>query len=74
MSDEELLDYLFAEQTEDLDNLPLPGNAPYLSETGVVFLYTQYEIAPYSSGIITFEIPFADIHPFLTPEAQELIP
>ena len=74
MSDEELLDYLFAEQTEDLDNLPLPGNAPYLSETGVVFLYTQYEIAPYSSGIITFEIPFADIRPFLTPEAQELIP
>ena len=74
MSDEELLDYLFAEQTEDLDNLPLPGNAPYLSETGVVFLYTQYEIAPYSSGIITFEIPFADIRPFLTPEAQEMIP
>jgi hypothetical protein len=74
MSDEELLDYLFAEQAEDLDNLPLPGNAPYLSETGVVFLYTQYEIAPYSSGIITFEIPFADIRPFLTPEAQELIP
>jgi len=74
MSDEELLDYLFAEQAEDLDNIPLPGNAPYLSETGVVFLYTQYEIAPYSSGIITFEIPFADITPFLTPEAKELIP
>ena len=74
MSDEELLDYLFAEQAEDLNNIPLPGNAPYLSETGVVFLYTQYEIAPYSSGIITFEIPFADIIPFLTPEAKELIP
>ena len=74
MSDEELLDYLFAEQAEDLNNLPLPCNAPYLSETGVVFLYTQYEIAPYSSGIITFEIPFADIRPFLTPEALELIP
>jgi len=26
------------------------------------------------SGIITFEIPFADIRPFLTPEAQEMIP
>ena len=74
MSDEELLDYLFAEQAEDLNNIPLPGNAPYLSETGVVFLYTQYEIAPYSSGIITFEIPFADIIPFLTPEAKVLIP
>ena len=74
MSDEELLEYLFAEQAEDLNNIPLPGNAPYLSKTGVVFLYTQYEIAPYSSGIITFEIPFADIAPFLTPEAKELIP
>ena len=74
MSDEELLDYLFAEQAEDLNNLPLPCNAPYLSETGVVFLYTQYEIAPYSSGIITFEIPFKDIRPFLTTEALELIP
>ena len=58
---------------QNFANLPLPGNAPYLSETGVVFLYTQYEIAPYSSGIITFEIPFADIRPFLTPEAQEMI-
>ena len=73
-SDEEVLEYLFAEDVEALDNLPLPGNAPYLSETGVVFLYTQYEIAPYSSGIITFEVPFKDISPFLTPEAKELIP
>ena len=73
MTDDELLEYLFAEEVEDLDNLPLPGNAPYLTDTGLVFLYTQYEIAPYSSGIITFEVPFADILPFLTPEAKELI-
>ena len=74
MTDEEVLEFLFASEVEDLDNLPLPGNAPYLTETGVVFLYTQYEIAPYSSGIITFEIPFKDIRPFLTPEAKKLIP
>jgi hypothetical protein len=74
MTDEELLEYLFAEEVESLNNLPLPGNAPYLTDTGVVFLYTQYEIAPYSSGIITFEIPFKDIRPFLTAEAKELIP
>ena len=72
-SDEEVLEYLFASEVEALDNLPLPGNAPYLTQTGVVFLYTQYEIAPYSSGIISFEIPFAQIRPFLTKEAQELI-
>ena len=73
LSDEALLEYLFAEETSSLNHIPLPGNAPYLSKTGLVFLYTQYEIAPYSSGIITFEIPFRDIRPFLTPEAQELI-
>ena len=72
-SDEEVLEYLFASEVEALDNLPLPGNAPYLTQTGVVFLYTQYEIAPYSSGIITFEIPFAQIRPFLTQDALELI-
>ena len=73
MTDEEVLEYLFAEDTDDLANIPLPLNAPYLSDTGVVFLYTQYEIAPYSSGIITFEVPFAKISPFLTQEAKAMI-
>ena len=73
MTDEEVLEFLFAEEVETLDDLPLPGNNPYLTDTGVVFLYTQYEIAPYSSGIITFEVPFTDILPFLTPEAKALI-
>jgi hypothetical protein len=73
LSDEALLDYLFAEEVSSLNHIPLPGNSPYLSDTGVVFNYTQYEIAPYSSGIIIFEIPFQEIRPFLTPEASELI-
>jgi hypothetical protein len=74
ITDEEVLEFLFASEVDELDNIPLPHNAPYLSDTGVVFLYTQYEIAPYSSGIITFEIPFKDIMPYLTEEAKELIP
>ena len=73
LSDEALLEYLFAEEVSSLNHIPLPGNPPYLSNAGVVFNYTQYEIAPYSSGIIIFEIPFQDIRPFLTPEALELI-
>ena len=73
ITDEEVLEFLFANEIDDLDNIPLPLNAPYLSDTGVVFLYTQYEIAPYSSGIITFEIPFKDIMPYLTQEAKALI-
>ena len=73
MTDKEVLEYLFAEEVSALNHLPLPLNAPYLTKTGVVFLYTQYEIAPYSSGIITFEVPFEQIKPFLTKEALELI-
>ena len=73
LSDQQLLDFLFAEEVSSLNNLPLPGNSPYLSDTGMVFLYTQYEIAPYSSGIITFEIPFKDIEPFMTDEGKKLI-
>ena len=68
-----MLEFLFASEADELDNIPLPLNAPYLSDTGVVFLYTQYEIAPYSSGIITFEVPFKDIMPYLTEEAKAMI-
>ena len=74
LSDDELLEFLFTGEKSALNHLPLPGNSPYLSDTGMVFLYTQYEIAPYSSGIIKFEIPFKDIKPFMTEEAKELIP
>ena len=74
LSDNELLEFLFASEVSSLNNLPLPGNAPYLSDTGMVFHYTQYEIAPYSSGIIKFEVPFKDIKPFMTDEAKALIP
>ena len=73
LSDDELLDFLFAEEKSDLNHLPLPGNSPYLSDTGMVFHYTQYEIAPYSSGIIKLEVPFKEILPFMTDEAKKLI-
>lgn len=73
LSDDELLEFLFTEEKSALNHLPLPGNPPYLSDTGMVFLYTQYEIAPYSSGIIKFEIPFKDIKPFMTDEGKKLI-
>ena len=74
LSDDELLEFLFAEEKSALNHLPLPGNPPYLSDKGMVFLYTQYEIGPYSSGIIKFEVPFKDILPFMTDEAKKLIP
>ncbi|KJD31321.1 hypothetical protein PK35_15575 [Tamlana nanhaiensis] len=42
----------------------LPKNIAYNSE-GIVLLYNTYEIAPYSTGIIEFVIPFKDAAPYL---------
>ncbi|GAA3558624.1 DUF3298 and DUF4163 domain-containing protein [Snuella lapsa] len=35
------------------------------SEEGLILLYNTYEIAPYSSGIIEFTIPYHEINTFL---------
>ena len=69
--DAELADFL---QVDNVNRIPLPANAPYWTKTGIVFCYTQYEIAPYAAGMITFEIPYDRIREFLTDEAASLIP
>ena len=33
----------------------------YFSSTGLCFFFSPYEIAPYSSGIITIEIPYSEL-------------
>jgi len=48
----------------DSKKFVLPENIAY-NEEGVVLLYNTYEIAPYSSGIIEFTIPFEKISNFL---------
>lgn len=50
----------------DLGKLNPPGMKPWIEEDGVVFSYTPYEIAPYSSGSPNFTIPFDKIKPYLT--------
>ena len=46
------------------ETFKLPTNIAY-SEEGVVLLYNTYEIAPYSTGVIEFSIPFNDAKPYL---------
>ena len=66
---------------EELDNIlfletgvvPFPSWTPYPSEDGLVFTYQQYEIAAYAAGMPEFTVPFADILPYLTPEAKALL-
>ena len=66
---------------EELDNIlfletgviPFPAWTPYPSEEGLVFTYQQYEIAAYAAGMPEFTVPYADILPYLTPEAKALV-
>lgn len=48
----------------DNDDFKLPKNIGY-SQEGLVLLYNTYEIAPYSTGIIEFIIPYDDIDSYL---------
>lgn len=66
--DEQGMEYLFV----DADSIPLPVWEPSLCDSGVVFVYQQYEIAPYAVGMPTFTVPYEQIIEFLTPDALEL--
>ncbi|XCF06300.1 DUF3298 domain-containing protein [Tamlana crocina] len=48
----------------DTEAFQLPANIGY-TEDGLVLLYNTYEIAPYSTGIIEFKIPYEEAEPFL---------
>lgn len=65
----ELSDHLFSPAEE----LPLPTLTPYFTDKGVVFTYSQYEIAPYSEGCPECTISYEDIRPLLSQFALSLI-
>lgn len=69
VTDRNLNGYLFIEN----GIIPLPANTPCLTKAGVHFAYQQYEIGPYAMGIVEFTVPYADIKPYLTKEAQQLL-
>ncbi len=69
MTESDLLENLFIED----GIIPLPGWTPYPSAEGLVFTYQQYEIASYAEGMPSFTLPFAEVAPFLTPEAKSVL-
>jgi len=71
LSDEQMSEML---QVEDINNIPLPSAPPCFSKKGLCFTYQQYEIASYAMGIISFDVPYDKIRPYLTAEATELLP
>lgn len=72
VSDEELQTMLLG--VDDVNRIPLPSVAPYFTKNGLAFVYQQYEIAPYSAGMVNFNIPYDKVRPLLTPEAAALLP
>lgn len=48
----------------NLDDFQLPANIGF-SEDGIILLYNVYEIAPYSSGVTEFNIPFEKAESYL---------
>ena len=55
-------DYLYENYTETVKDRfsvdPSQDEALFFTQTGLSFYFAPYEIAPYSSGIITVEIPY----------------
>lgn len=72
VNDKNLNDGLFLPD-ESKGLIPLPATTPWFTKNGVCFAYQQYEIAPYAAGVITFNIPYNKIKPYLTKEAKDLI-
>lgn len=66
--------YLFEDNMLAGGLIPLPATQPALTLQGVQFVYSQYEIAPYAAGNITFTVPYEKIRPFLTPQTLTLLP
>ena len=48
----------------DSETFKLPKHIGY-SDDGIILLYNTYEIAPYTTGIIEFSVPFDEAKPYL---------
>lgn len=55
-------------------HIPLP-QWPLLfdKDDGLIFMYKQYEVAPYAAGMPEFTIPLQDVMPYLTEDAKSLL-
>lgn len=56
------------------DTLPLPAFPPLCVDTGMVFVYQQYEIAYYAAGMPSCVLPYRVLKPLMRPEAVCLLP
>ncbi len=45
-----------------------PNNNFWMNEEGIHYAYNQYEIAPYSMGVIDIFIPYGELEEILIPD------
>lgn len=53
----------------DFESIRLNANCS-VDTSGVTFIYNQYEIAPYSSGIIRIKFTYDELKPFVKKHLQ----
>lgn len=54
--------------------LQLPVTAPQFGPDGLIFIYQQYEIAPYCYGMPSCVLPYEAVKPLMNPEVADLLP
>lgn len=70
-TDEDLKDCLI--DIEYLELLPLPICPPLFTKEGIMFVYQQYEIAPYSAGMPSFTMGYDVMKKYMMQTALQLI-
>lgn len=69
-TDEKLKEFILTD--DDVNFLPLPNHAPYITAEGVNFIYQPYEISFYAAGMPQFVVPLSDMQRFFTVTAQRM--
>ncbi len=54
-------------------SFPMPSTTPWLADSGVVYIYGAYEIAPYAIGMPEGTLLTKDVTEFLSDKAKELL-
>ena len=70
-TDEDLKEYILTD--DDINYLPMPRHAPYITDKGFVFTYQPYEISFYAAGMPTFTVPVSKMKPFLSQTALKML-
>ena len=55
------------------DNFPLPYLEPWFAPTGVKFVYSAYEIAPYVAGMPECTVPYKEVEKYFSDKAKALL-